>query len=1104
MNKRLISLFLITAMLLQEPGINAQAADSGRERHITMEEQLPGQEPDSSNLPGHENINDETQLPEKNTEGVSSDIESETEETAAGTSQESPENEDTQKNTQNEETECTETSGETAVNSGTEETSAEIESAGINGTETDLETAETETQDTQDEIYQLLNDSGNIADGEIDESYGHIIWVIDKNGKLTVSGTGNYAPYMGDVPPWYPYAQQITSAVINVTQITSTSSMFLNCNNMTSVNLNGLETSNVTDMNRMFYGCSALSELDVSHFNTDSVTSMFLMFGRCDQLKSLDVSHFNTENVVNMGAMFNACTQLSSLDVSHFNTENVVNMEYMFCWTAIPGLDVSNFNTSSVTNMSYMFSCCMELTSLDLGRFDTRNVERMEHMFANCASLESLNISSLKTDNVLNMERMFSGCANLTKLDVSHFNTKNVENMCSMFSYCYSLESLDLSSFDMSSALRTVDEYDSTSLIINMFEYCNSLTLLKTPVNCRVTVNLPTAQDTDRWFTEDSVPVETLPDTPVSVTLHKGRSDILITQQPQGCEGTYDNSFSFTVDAEGENLSWQWQVSEDKGKTWHDLGSSFSGYNQKELKINALEAADGYEYRCRIWNATDSKESDAAKLSIHNSGNITISSQPDDYIGDELGTANFSIDAKGNDITYQWQVSEAPGKAWEDLSYATEGFNKQDLQITFLRHKEGFRYRCVITDKNKEITVSDIVKIMFGFAESIKIISQPTYQKESSNTVRYEIEAEGEGLKYQWEVSKDSGLTWTNLSYSTPGFNEDTMRITVIEFEKKYQYRCKLTDKYDNKKYSEPAVAAGVTITKQPTYKKESVNSVKFEIEAKGKGLTYQWRVSMDDGVTWNDMSDLDAGVRNNIMRITINEFEKGYQYRCIVTDKYDNSVISNVAVQGGITITKQPTCKKEALDSVRFEIIAKGEGLIYQWQVSVDDGATWNNVSELTEGFNEAVMKLTYKEFEKGYQYRCKVMDKYDNYIISDVAVTNIITITSQPIFYKSSSGMVIFEIKAEGEGLKYQWQVSKDRGSAWNDLSYSTVGFNTDKMQMQLQELEKGYQYRCKVTDRYKNSVISDIAVPGEERVEAKKFPFMHQIRQSLWGLL
>ena len=304
-----------------------------------------------------------------------------------------------------------------------------------------------------------------IAGERYTENGSDVTWYIDKNGKLVVEGTGNFiARYLAD-----QYRENIKTAQISVTGMTDASGMFSECNNLTSVDLSGLDTSRVTNMGSMFSGCESLTSLDVSGFDTSNVTDMSTMFWACESLTSLDVSGFDTSNVTDMGWMFMSCPSLTSLDVSGFDTSNVTNMGNMFdgC-SSLTSLDVSGFDTSNVTYIGGMFWSCKSLTRLDVSNFDTSNVTDMGIMFDGCKSLTSLDVSGFNTSKVTDMGGMFDGCSSLTSLDVSGFDTSNVTDMYAMFYGCYNLTSLDVSNFDTSNV---TDMYA-------MFESCKSLTRL--------------------------------------------------------------------------------------------------------------------------------------------------------------------------------------------------------------------------------------------------------------------------------------------------------------------------------------------------------------------------------------------------------------------------------------------------------------------------------------------------------------------------------------------------------------------------------------------------------------------------------------------------
>ena len=332
----------------------------------------------------------------------------------------------------------------------------------------------------------------NIASGHVDNGTEQgVDWVIDAEGKLTVTGTGDFKQPSG-YPIWYDYRDRINSAVVDLKETTDASGMFNGCGYLESIDLSRFDTSSVIYMNSMFYGCSRLSELDVSKFDTSNVKDMSSMFSRCSNLSKLDLSKFDTSNVKKMIEMFYICSNLSELDVSGFDTGNVEDMYGMFygC-SSLSGLDVSGFNTKKVVDMGSMFGGCSSLSKLDLSKFDTSNVKIMGAMFSGCSSINELDVRGFNTSKVIDMGSMFCRCSSLKSLDVRGFDTSKVTDMSSMFSDCSGLKSLDVGGFDTSSvtsmqvmfgncsSLESLDvsAFDTSNVkdMLDMFRDCGSL-----------------------------------------------------------------------------------------------------------------------------------------------------------------------------------------------------------------------------------------------------------------------------------------------------------------------------------------------------------------------------------------------------------------------------------------------------------------------------------------------------------------------------------------------------------------------------------------------------------------------------------------------------
>jgi surface protein len=183
-----------------------------------------------------------------------------------------------------------------------------------------------------------------------------------------------------------------------------------------------------TNGSGMFSYLDNVDTLDLTGLDTSNMTSMSYMFYNSNSLKSINLSNFNTSKLLYANNMFNGCTSLESLDLSNFNTSKVTNFSNMFrdC-QKMKEINLSNFDTSSATTFANLFHNCSSLTTLDLSSFNTNKVTYMGSMFYNCSSLTSLDLSNFNTSNVINMGYgMFYNCKSLKELDLSSFNTNKV------------------------------------------------------------------------------------------------------------------------------------------------------------------------------------------------------------------------------------------------------------------------------------------------------------------------------------------------------------------------------------------------------------------------------------------------------------------------------------------------------------------------------------------------------------------------------------------------------------------------------------------------------------------------------------------------------
>lgn len=311
----------------------------------------------------------------------------------------------------------------------------------------------------------------DIAGGIVYESYGQLLWKIDKDGHLTVEGWGDLSQNNREEEkriPWYKYREQIVSAEINVERMRDASYLFYDCPNLKSVDLKNFQMNETINMMHMFEECHQLEQIDFGDIDSGKVQNMSYMFYECEMLEHLDVSSWNTKNVTTMEGMFAFCKKLKQLDVSHFDT-------------------------GRVTNMDGMFADCYQLTELDISNWDTQNVTTLNSMFRSCASLAELDVSNFNLRKANNLGYVFFGCKLLTELDVSNFHISNVWNVTSMFQGCEGLTYLNLSTFDFDGGVHAED----------FLEGCYGLRTIETPLNISNRIDLPGGSSEEGWYGPD-------------------------------------------------------------------------------------------------------------------------------------------------------------------------------------------------------------------------------------------------------------------------------------------------------------------------------------------------------------------------------------------------------------------------------------------------------------------------------------------------------------------------------------------------------------------------------------------------------------------------
>ncbi|MBR5529330.1 MAG: leucine-rich repeat domain-containing protein, partial [Oscillospiraceae bacterium] len=263
-----------------------------------------------------------------------------------------------------------------------------------------------------------------------------------------------------------------------------------------------------------------------------------------------------------------------------------------------------------------------------------------------------------------------------------------------------------------------------------------------------------------------------------------------------------------------------------------------------------------------------------------------------------------------------------------------------------------------------------------------------------------------------------------------------------------------------------------MSITSQPkNAAAPSGSKATTKITATGEGLKYAWYIKNKGATTWSKSS-----LTGTEYYVTMKSTTNGRQVYCLVTDKYGNTVKSDVVtlhMGNPAKITTQPkSMTVQDGKQAKTTLKATGDGLKYTWYFK-NKGAASFSKSSLTGTSYYVTMKAACD----GRQVYCVVTDKYGTSVKSSVVTLSMVAkpkITTQPANNAAANGKTVTTtVKATGEGLKYTWYYKNPGASSYTKSSSTTATYSTT-----MKSAANGRQVYCVVTDKYGQTVKSNVA--------------------------
>ena len=185
---------------------------------------------------------------------------------------------------------------------------------------------------------------------------------------------------------------------------------------------------------------------------------------------------------------------------------------------------------------------------------------------------------------------------------------------------------------------------------------------------------------------------------------------------------------------------------------------------------------------------------------------------------------------------------------------------------------------------------------------------------------------------------------------------------------------------------------------------------------------------------------------------------------------------LTSLSKQPPVVITTQPENYYGTVGgTATFTVAASGDRVTYQWQRSINDGETWDNIS----GGTSTTLSVPIQAGLNGYLYSCIAKDYMGHIATSQAGKLTVssglstisefepeFTVINEPDDYYGRPGdTATFIVEAEGENLSYNWLC---RAPGANNFEYLTSSdATTNTLRVEMTAASNGAEYRCFITD-------------------------------------
>lgn len=575
------------------------------------------------------------------------------------------------------------------------------------------------------------------------------------------------------------------------------------------------------------------------------------------------------------------------------------------------------------------------------------------------------------------------------------------------------------------------------------------------------------------------------------------------------------NATSFTAPSSNGGASlieYNWQISMNGvGGPYIDLmsGTPYSNVNSNTLNISDVDGLNAMHYRLAIFTEyCDTVYSTGAILNVE--GPIVLDLEPRDTSICNNETAQFYSEASAllGTVSGSWEYSTDGGATWLAASGADfVGTTTDELTVSNTRTYSDNLFRRAYTTPTCSVVNS--AEALLTVEGPIVIVDEPDDILEcSAQALEFIVGVENQSLsansgiiQYQWQVSTDNELNWTNLN-NGPDYNgtkSDSLTVDVSVPVNGNYYRViawTAECSRDTSRHALIEISDGAEFNLEP----QDIDICDGQTHTFTSGATvaqgafdFAWQVSIDGGTTFTDVADgastggvLYSGATTSDLTMTdISYLQNQFLYR-VEARTHSCGAVSSVAallsVEGPLSVNVQPIndtiCRN---DQAIFDIVIDNPGHgtpEYQWQLKPVGGTTWVDLPNTSPVYNGVFTDRLSVNTDQGGNdrdsFRVLVNTPTCVAIVSD-AVELIIegpfTFSDMPNDTTVCSGneaefFALAESANSGDFI-YKWEISQDTVN-YTELTDGGVYAGTDTRHLEISDVTGMYDYRFRLKVR------------------------------------